>query len=84
MEATSTLLLGKPPAPGDEGDKRVTTMRQILQKGFPNGVIAICRRCNTVIDYGLEETAVMFVDLTWPKCCEQRMEMEDPQNAPRY
>lgn len=85
MDSVATITLGQPPTDPDEGDQRVTNMMKILELGFPDGaVIALCSKCNVFQEYGLDETAVMIVDHTWPWHCNQRMRMEDPEKAPAY
>jgi hypothetical protein len=84
MESVHTITLGQPPKDPNEGDKRVANMMKILEKGFPSGVIALCKNCNSFQEYGLDEAAVMIVDHTWPYHCNERMTMEDPDKAPAY
>jgi hypothetical protein len=84
LESVQTIALGKPPKDPNEGDERVANAMMILEHGFPNGVIAACKKCNTFQEFGLDEAAVMMVDHTWPNCCGKRMVMDDPDNAPRY
>lgn len=84
MESVHTITLGQPPKDPNEGDERVANAMKILERGFPDGVIAVCKKCNTVQEFGLDETAVMIVDHAWPTCCGARMVMDDPANAPRY
>jgi hypothetical protein len=84
MESVHSITLGQPPKDPNEGDKRVANMMKILEKGFPGGVIALCKKCNSFQEYGLDEAAVMIVDHTWPYCCNERMTMEDPEKAPAY
>jgi len=83
MESVQAIALGAPPKDPDDGDERVTNAMKILERGFPDGVIAVCK-CNRVIEFGLDEAAVMIVDHTWPWHCGQRMIMEDPEKAPAY
>jgi hypothetical protein len=84
LESVEAITLGKAPAVPDEPDERVANAMKILELGFPDGVIAVCKKCNAVQEFGLDETAVMIVDHTWPNCCGKRMVMDDPDNAPRY
>jgi hypothetical protein len=57
---------------------------QILEKGFPEGIILLCSKCNQFQEYGLDEVALMIVDHKWPYCCSIRLQMEDPEKAPAY
>lgn len=84
MESVQSIALGQAPKDPEEGDERVANAMKILELGFPDGVIALCRKCNSYQEFGLDETALMIVDHTWPTCCGQRMVMEDPDNTPRY
>jgi hypothetical protein len=84
MESLQTIALGKPPTDPDEGDERVANAMKILEKGFPDGLIALCKKCNAFREFGLDEAAVMIVDHTWPTCHGKKMEMCDPEQAPRY
>jgi hypothetical protein len=84
LESVQTITLGAPPKDPDEGDERVANLMKILERGFPDGVIAVCKKCNAVQEFGLDEAAVMIVDHAWPTCCEMRMVMDDPKNAPSY
>ena len=84
MKSIESITLGQPPTDPDEPDERVANAMKILELGFPDGVIAVCKTCNTVQEFGLDETAVMIVDHTWPKCCGKRMVMDDPKNSPSY
>lgn len=83
MKHIQNIVLGQPPKDPDEGDERVANAMKILELGFPDGVIAVCK-CNRVIEFGLDEAAVMIVDHTWPTCCGKKMIMDDPANAPNY
>ena len=83
MESVQAIVLGQAPTDPDEGDERVANMMKILEKGFPDGVLAICK-CNFFQEFGLDEAAVMIVDHTWPWHCNQRMLMSDPDEAPRF
>lgn len=84
MESIQSIALGAPPKDPDEGDQRVANVMKILEKGFPDGVIAVCKSCNAVHEYGLDEAAVMIVDHAWPTCCNKKMTMDDPSNAPSF
>ena len=84
MESLQSIALGAPPRDPDVGDQRVANVMKILEKGFPDGVIAVCKSCNAVHEYGLDEAAVMIVDHTWPTCDGVRMQMDDPENAPKF
>ena len=84
MESVQTIALGQPPKDPNEGDERVTNLMQILERGFPDGVLALCSKCNSFQEYGLDEAAIMIVDHTWPSHCSQRMIMEDPAKTPNY
>jgi hypothetical protein len=83
MESLQSIALGAPPKDPDEGDQRVANVMKILEKGFPDGVIAVCK-CNRVLEFGLDEAAVMIVDHNWPTCHGVRMVMDDPTNAPSF
>lgn len=84
MESVQAIVLGQAPTDPDEGDERVANMMKILELGFPDGVIAACKKCNAFQEFGLDEAAVMMVDHAWPSCCGMRMVMDDPDRAPRY
>lgn len=84
MESVQSITLGQPPKDPDEGDERVVNIMKILELGFPDGILALCSRCNAFQEFGLDEAAVMIVDHTWPYCCSTKMQMEDPEKAPRY
>lgn len=84
MQSLQTIALGQPPKDPDKGDERVANAMKILERGFPDGIIALCSKCQTFQEYGLDEVAVMIVDHTWPSHCNLRMLMEDPELAPRY
>lgn len=84
MESVQAIVLGHAPTDPDEGDSRVTNMMKILEKGFPDGIIALCSQCQAFQEYGLDEVAVMIVDRKWPWHCNQRMLMEDPERAPSF
>ena len=84
MESVQAITLGPAPKDPNEGDPRVTRLMQILERGFPEGVIAVCKTCNAVQEFGLDEAALMIVDHKWPVCNGVKMLMEDPERAPRY
>lgn len=84
MQSVQSIVLGQPPKDLDEGDQRVANMMKILERGFPDGVITLCGKCRTFQELGLDEAAVMIVDHTWPFHCGVKMQMEDPEKAPRY
>lgn len=84
MESVQSITLGNPPKDPTEGDERVANMMKILEMGFPDGVIAVCKTCNAVQEFGLDEAAVMIVDHKWPYCHEEKMLMDDPTNAPSF
>lgn len=84
MESVQSIVLGQPPKDPEEGDERVANAMKILERGFPSGIIALCSKCQAFEEFGLDEVAVMMVDHTWPYCCSQRMQMTDPESAPRY
>jgi len=86
MESIQSIALGAPPKDPDEGDQRVANVMKILEKGFPEGMLAaVCFECNSVQEFSLEDTAVMIVDLTWPKCCQnKRMEMIAIDQIPSF
>ena len=85
MESVQTITLGKPPTEPDDPDERVVNMMKILELGFPEGaVIALCSKCQTFEEYGLDEAAIMIVDHTWPYCCSIKMLMEDPMRTPLF
>jgi hypothetical protein len=84
MESLQSIALGAPPKDPEEGDKRVTNVMKVLELGYPEGVIAVCKICNAVQEFGLDEAAVMIVDHSWPYCCSVRMVMDNPENAPRF
>lgn len=86
MESVQSITLGQPPTDPDEGDERVANAMKILELGFPDGMIAaVCRECNAVQEFSLEDVAVMIVDHTWPRCCRnKRMEMASLEETPRY
>lgn len=84
MKSVQRIALGQPPKDPDEGDERVANAMKILEKGFPDGIILLCSRCNQFQEYGLDEVAVMIVDHAWPSHCNLRMLMEDPEKAPTY
>lgn len=86
MDHVSTIILGTlSPQSEVEGDRRVTNAMAILERGFPDGILALCLKCHNGQEYGLDEAAVMIVDGTWPRCCDgKRVEMLDPENGPHY
>ena len=84
MESVQAIALGQPPKDPDEGDERVTNLMKILERGFPDGVLALCSKCNSFQEYGLDEASIMIVDHTWPSHCGIRMVIEDPEKAPQF
>lgn len=84
MESVESITLGRPPANPDDPDERVVNLMKILERGFPDGILALCSKCNAFEEYGLDEAAVMIVDRNWPVCCGKKMLMEDPEKAPNY
>ena len=86
MESLQSIALGAPPKDPDEGDQRVANVMKILEKGFPEGMLAaVCFDCNSVHEFSLEDTAIMIVDCAWPKCCQnKRMEMLPLEDIPRF
>ena len=76
MESVEQITLGQPPKDRNEPDERVANMMKILEKGFPDGVIALCSKCNAFSEFGLDEAAVMIVDHTWPSHCGIRMQRQ--------
>ena len=78
MDAAKTIMLGTDP------ERQTEMMRQIIVLGFPEGTIAICWQCNKVLTFTVDEAAKHTTQGTWPRCCNERMDMAAPGEEPPF
>lgn len=79
MDQLQTIALGPDPK------QQIANMKQILQRGFPDGLAAVCWPCNKVLTLTIEEAAKHIAYSTWPRCCKDlKMEMVEPSQIPPF